>query len=106
MKVSFRAPRSNRGVGGKCKVLHVGNSRRSRNGLTAHVQRSPPFSGTWTITAANAGNLRQARALAAALGRPARDWTLQPRAPWCWAAPRRLPFAAGGVWVDIPALPG
>ena len=60
------------------------------------MQRPPPFSGTWTITDGNAGNLRQAQALAAALGRPARDWTLQPRAPWRWAAPRRLPFAAGG----------
>jgi len=60
------------------------------------VQRSHPFSGTWTITDGNAGNLRQAQALAAALGRPARDIMLQPRAPWRWAAPRRLPFAAAG----------
>src|SRR3970040_2204652 len=96
MNVSFRAPRSHRGVGGKCKVLHDSNSRRLRNGLTTHVQRSHPFTGTWTITDGNAGNLRQAQALAAALGRPARDIRLQPRAPWRWAAPRRLPFAAAG----------
>ena len=81
---------------GKCKVLHVSNSRRFRNGLTTHVQRSHPLTGTWTITEGNAGNQRQAQALAAALGRPARDIVLQPRAPWRWAAPRRLPLATGG----------
>lgn len=37
--------------------------------------------------------MRQAQALAAALGRPARDWPLQARAPWRWLAPRRLPAA-------------
>ena len=30
----------------------------------------------WTLTDGNAGNLRQAHALAAALGRPARDWVV------------------------------
>jgi len=48
---------------------------------------------TWTLTDGNAGNLRQVHALASALGRPARDWTLQARAPWRWLAPRALPGA-------------
>lgn len=52
-------------------------------------------SGTvWTLTDGNAGNLRQALSLASALGHAAaRDWRLAPRAPWRWAAPRRLPWA-------------
>ena len=47
----------------------------------------------WTLTDGNAGNLRQAHALATALGRPARDWVVQARAPWRWLAPRALPGA-------------
>ena len=54
-----------------------------------------PGSPVWTITDGNAGNVRQAHALAAALGRPIRDWRLEPRAPWSWVSPRRLPGAAG-----------
>ncbi|MCE7033390.1 mitochondrial fission ELM1 family protein [Lysobacter sp. GX 14042] len=54
-----------------------------------------PTSAVWTITDGNAGNVRQAHALAAALSRPIRDWTLKSRAPWRWVAPRRLPGAAG-----------
>lgn len=49
---------------------------------------------TWTLTDGHAGNLRQALSLAAALGHEsARNWSLAPRAPWRWAAPRRLPAA-------------
>ncbi|RDZ26202.1 mitochondrial fission ELM1 family protein [Lysobacter silvisoli] len=48
---------------------------------------------TWVLSDGRAGNARQAQALAAALGRPAREFVLQPRAPWAWAAPRRLPGA-------------
>ncbi len=44
----------------------------------------------WTLTDGHAGNVRQARALAGALGVDSTDWTLQPRAPWRWWAPRRL----------------
>lgn len=54
-----------------------------------------PGTPVWTITDGNAGNVRQAHALATALARPIRDWTLQPRAPWRWLAPRRLPGARG-----------
>lgn len=54
-----------------------------------------PGTPVWTITDGNAGNVRQAHALARALARPIRDWTLQPRAPWRWLAPRRLPGARG-----------
>ncbi len=48
----------------------------------------------WLLTDGNAGNLRQAEALAAAMGVAApRLPALAPRAPWCWLAPRRLPGA-------------
>lgn len=48
----------------------------------------------WVLTDGRSGNLRQAAALAGALGfASARNWTLAPRAPWRWLAPRRLPLA-------------
>jgi hypothetical protein len=47
----------------------------------------------WTLTDGAAGNVRQAEALAAAMGAGATAWALQARAPWRWAAPRRLPGA-------------
>jgi mitochondrial fission protein ELM1 len=46
--------------------------------------------GTWTLSDGRAGNVRQAQALAAALGSIATEWTLRPRAPWRWLAPRCL----------------
>ena len=49
---------------------------------------------TWTLTDGHAGNVRQAQALAAALGDPFRAWTLAPRTPWRWLAPRVLPGGA------------
>ncbi len=50
---------------------------------------------TWTVTDGHAGNVRQAEALAHALGlMDAGSVALQPRAPWQWLAPRRLPGAA------------
>lgn len=48
----------------------------------------------WTLSDGHAGNVRQAQALVAALGMPARDWVLAAGAPWRWVAPRRLPAAA------------
>ncbi|MGH8117356.1 MAG: ELM1/GtrOC1 family putative glycosyltransferase, partial [Rhodanobacteraceae bacterium] len=50
----------------------------------------PPRSA-WVISDGAAGNERQALALAAALGVPARVLTLPLRPPWSWLAPRRLP---------------
>lgn len=47
----------------------------------------------WTVTDGATGNVRQAEALAAALGADATAWTLQARAPWRWVAPRRWPGA-------------
>lgn len=44
-----------------------------------------------TLTDGHAGNVRQALALARALGRVADEIVLTPRAPWRWLAPRRLP---------------
>ncbi|HSX63497.1 MAG TPA: nucleoside-diphosphate sugar epimerase, partial [Pseudoxanthomonas sp.] len=48
----------------------------------------------WLLTDGNAGNVRQADALAGALALgDSRTWTLASRAPWSWLAPRRLPGA-------------
>ena len=45
----------------------------------------------WTLSDGHAGNVRQAVALAAALGHAdAREWSLRPHAPWRWVAPRKL----------------
>jgi mitochondrial fission protein ELM1 len=62
------------------------------------MQRPPPDADpaprTWILTDGRAGNLRQAAALADALGiDSARNWSLEARAPWRWAAPRRLPMS-------------
>lgn len=43
-----------------------------------------------TLTDGHAGNLRQARALAAALRLPSNDMVLSARMPWRWFAPRRV----------------
>lgn len=49
---------------------------------------------TWLLTDGHAGNVRQAEALARALGVSAVAPALEPAAPWRWLAPRRLPGAA------------
>ena len=58
------------------------------------VKRS---SAPWTVTDGRAGNVRQAVALASALRQGThRPLLLQPRAPWRWLAPRRLPGDVNG----------
>ena len=52
------------------------------------MQRSHPI---WAVTDGRAGNVRQAVALARTLQPGPRRLALEPRAPWRWAAPRRLP---------------
>lgn len=62
--------------------------------MAARMQRGPNPSAVWVVSDGRAGNLRQAAALATALGvDTARNWTLAARAPWRWASPRRLPGA-------------
>ncbi|GAB2507095.1 mitochondrial fission ELM1 family protein [Lysobacter humi (ex Lee et al. 2017)] len=61
----------------------------------------PPLSRIWTLTDGHAGNLRQARALGDALRLPLHDIALQPRLPWRWAAPRRLPGSEGAFGGDF-----
>lgn len=59
--------------------------------------------GCWTLSDGRAGNVRQAGALARALGLQSREWLLRARAPWSWAAPRRLPGsrqAFGGAFAE------
>lgn len=55
----------------------------------------------WTLSDGNAGNVRQAQALAAAMGLEARDWALRTRAPWRWLSPRRLPGARHAFGPDF-----
>ncbi|WP_231583333.1 mitochondrial fission ELM1 family protein [Luteimonas sp. FCS-9] len=45
----------------------------------------------WAVSDGRAGNARQAEALARTLDAAAEPLHLTPRAPWRWAAPRRLP---------------
>ena len=68
------------------------------------MERSP----AWLLSDGNAGNVRQAQSLAAALGLSPLEWTLQARAPWRWIAPRRLPgadSAFGGDFREALAAP-
>ncbi len=57
----------------------------------------------WAVSDGRAGNVRQATALAEALGGPARLLTLAPRAPWRWLAPRRLPGSGAAYGADFAA---
>ncbi|KOQ66337.1 mitochondrial fission ELM1 family protein [Stenotrophomonas maltophilia] len=66
------------------------------------VKRS---SAPWTVTDGRAGNVRQAVALASALRQGTyRPVVLQPRAPWRWVTPRRLPGDANGYGDAFAAL--
>src|SRR5690606_7655347 len=51
------------------------------------------YEQAWILSDGNAGNVRQVQSLAAALHLSPLEWTLRPRAPWRWFAPRRLPGA-------------
>ncbi|MEF3082266.1 mitochondrial fission ELM1 family protein [Luteimonas sp. SMYT11W] len=57
----------------------------------------------WALSDGRAGNARQAEALAAALSPQAEALHLDPHAPWRWAAPRLLPFAAHAFGSDYAA---
>ncbi len=59
----------------------------------------------WTVTDGRAGNVRQAVALAGALRMGThRPLTLEPRAPWRWLSPRRLPGDLHGYGEALLAL--
>ena len=62
---------------------------------------APDSARIWAVSDDRAGNLRQATALAEALGAPARLITLQPRAPWRWVAPRRWPGSVSAFGHDF-----
>lgn len=75
------------------------------------MEQGTPHPDTWILTDGNAGNLRQARALALAMKLQAEEWSLQARAPWRQLAPRMLPgadraFGSGfrGALARPPAL--
>ena len=69
-----------------------------RKAFSANNDHTP---ATWVLTDGHAGNQRQATALALAMGRPAAEWTLHPRAPWRWLSPRRLPGAQAAFGPDF-----
>ena len=56
---------------------------------------------TWLLTDGHAGNLRQAEALARALGHTPLVPALAPTAPWRWFAPRVLPGAGRAFGPDF-----
>ncbi|GAB3047347.1 mitochondrial fission ELM1 family protein [Stenotrophomonas tumulicola] len=59
----------------------------------------------WTITDGRAGNMRQAVALAGALRLGThKPLQLEPRAPWRWVSPRRLPGDERGYGDALQAL--
>jgi mitochondrial fission protein ELM1 len=61
-----------------------------------------PAGNAWLLSDGHAGNARQARALADALGIQAPwEWMLQSRNPWRWLAPRRLPGAASAFGTEF-----
>lgn len=65
---------------------------------------TPSAAATWTLSDGKAGNVRQAGALAMAMGiAPARAWTLQPRTLARWLAPRRWPGSTGAFGTDFAA---
>lgn len=65
--------------------------------MITYVERRPgeewDCGRIWALSDGRAGNARQAEALAAALSPQAEALHLDPRAPWRWTAPRRLPGA-------------
>lgn len=78
---------------GKCRVCRVKPEAATPERTYSPMQQRPD---AWTLSDGHAGNVRQAQALAAAMGIPAvREWTLRPRAPWRWFSPRQLPGARG-----------
>lgn len=70
------------------------------------MERSPhdDAGGTRAISDGRAGNARQALALARALDAAATECVLDPRAPWRWCAPRRLPGDGAAFGVGFAAL--
>ena len=57
------------------------------------MERDDHSRDTWTLSDGHAGNVRQVRALAAALDRAdALDWHLHPRAPWRGASARPIAY--------------
>ena len=76
-----------------------------RNALMPPMERRSPTDTKdtpWTLADGRAGNLRQALALAGALGHGAsRHWTLEARAPWRWVAPRAWPMSSHAFGADF-----
>lgn len=74
--------------------------------MVATVERSPHDAdgGTWALSDGRAGNARQALALAVALDGAAGERALEPRLPWRWGAPRRLPGAEAAFGEGFASL--
>lgn len=87
----------------KCRVWRVNPPTATPERTYSLMQQSeaPLRQEAWTLTDGNAGNVRQAQALAAAMGLAARDWTLRARAPWRWFSPRRFAGARRAFGPDF-----
>ena len=74
--------------------------------MVATVERSPHDAdgGTWALSDGRAGNARQALALAVARDAAAGERALEPRLPWRWGAPRRLPGAEAAFGEGFASL--
>ena len=66
--------------------------------MITYVERRPgekrDYARIWAVSDGRAGNARQAEALAGALSPRAEALHLEPRAPWRWVAPWRLPASS------------
>lgn len=68
------------------------------------MQRETAKPATLLLHDGHAGNRRQVLALAAALRLPACEFVLQPRAPWCWFAPRSSFSAENAFGAEFAAM--
>jgi mitochondrial fission protein ELM1 len=91
--------------GTQCKVPIGDRNFTLRNALMPPMERRASTDAKdtpWTLADGRAGNLRQALALAGALGHGAsRHWTLEARAPWRWVAPRAWPMSSHAFGADF-----
>jgi hypothetical protein len=79
----------------QCRVWRVKRPRPRAERIDTPMERDSPTDACWTLSDGRAGNVRQARALAVAMGfTQARDVPLVPHAPWRWIAPRMGPGSA------------
>lgn len=88
------------GPGGRCAQCRGIRGQRGADAGERTVHENATTGEVWVITDGAAGNRRQALALARALQRPVREWTLRPRWPWSWLAPHLGPGSRATLHPD------